>query len=449
LSRRRLTVAAAAAGSIAILIATLVAFLVVRARLYDQVDDSLRSAASGLVDDKMFVVSGVSTRATVPAPMEQSLQLPGPPIGNEVRYAQVSGGGRSASTAPHVDLPTTTRAQALARKGGGSFFSDATIDGVHTRVYVVAKPDSVVQVARSLDETDAFVGRLGWILAAIAAGGTALALGLALWLTRAAAKPIEGSFEKMVSELERSNRAQRQLVADASHELRTPLTSLRTNLEVLARSDAVRGSPQQKLVGDAVGQIEELTVLVGDLVELARDDEQPQLYAEDVRLDEVALGVIERARLRHPERRFHLHLRPVVVHAVPARLDRAIANLVDNAVKWGPPDKPIDVVVEGQTLSVRDRFFRAPAARAKPGSGLGLAIVRRFAEDSGGTVAVARPAGGGAQLELTLPVTSNELPIERSAPSKSAAAEWPHDSSHTTYTRRGHRALGRLGRLRE
>src|SRR5262249_44723305 len=155
-------------------------------------------------------------------------------------------------------------------------------------------------------------------------------------------------------ELERSNRAQRQLVADASHELRTPLTSLRTNLEVLARTDAVRGSPQQKLVGDVVGQLEELTVLVGDLVELARAEDQPQLYAEDVRLDEVSEQVVERARMRHPERRFELALRPVVVRVVPARLDRAVANLVDNAVKWGPPDKPIAIAVRDQTLSVRD-----------------------------------------------------------------------------------------------
>ena len=477
MSRRRLTIAAAAAGSIAILIATLVTFLVVRGRLYDQVDDSLRNAAAGLSEDNVMVVSGMSRRvpgpgdtATAPAPgppaeRTQQLLLPGPQIGNEVRYAQILGDGKTASTGPHIDLPTTDRAQALARKGSGSFFSDATIDGVHARVYVESKTKgSVVQVARPLDETDAFVGRLGWILGGIAAGGVALALGLAMWLTRAAAKPIEGSFEAMVSELERSNRAQRQLVADASHELRTPLTSLRTNLEVLARSDSVRGSPQQKLVGDVVGQIEELTVLVGDLVELARDDEQPQLYAEDVRLDEVALGVVERARLRHPDRDFHVDARPVVVHVVPGRLDRAIANLVDNAVKWGPPDKPIGIVVRDQALSVRDhgpgidpadlpfvfdRFYRAPTARSKPGSGLGLAIVRRFAEDSGGAVTVAHPGGGGAQLELTLPATSNEVPMERSGPSKSAAAEWPHDTSHTNHTRRGHRALGRLGGLRE
>jgi two-component system sensor histidine kinase MprB len=256
-------------------------------------------------------------------------------------------------------------------------------------------------------------------------------------------------------------RSQRQLVADASHELRTPLTTLRTNLEVFARSDAARDSPQQRLVGDLVGQIAELTALVGDLVELARDDEQPARYAEDVRLDEVVCDVVDRARRRHPERSFAVDAEPTVVHAVPARLDRAIANLVDNAEKWSPPGEPIDIAVRGGELVVRDhgpgiddsdlpfvfdRFYRAPAARGLPGSGLGLAIVRRVAEESGGSVSAAHADGGGARLVLRIPATSKEIPKVGSAASNSASAEWAHEfASRSRSPRPG---LGRLARMR-
>jgi two-component system sensor histidine kinase MprB len=256
-------------------------------------------------------------------------------------------------------------------------------------------------------------------------------------------------------------RSQRQLVADASHELRTPLTTLRTNLEVFARSDAAQDSPQQRLVGDLVGQIAELTALVGDLVELARDDEQPERYAEDVRLDEVMADVVERARRRHPERRFAVDAEPTVVHAVPARLDRAIANLVDNAEKWSPPGAQIEIAVRGGELVVRDhgpgiddsdlpfvfdRFYRAPDARGLPGSGLGLAIVRRVADESGGSVSAADAEGGGAQLVLRIPATSKEIPKVGSAASKPASAEWAHEIAYRSRSSRP--GSGRLARLR-
>jgi two-component system sensor histidine kinase MprB len=270
---------------------------------------------------------------------------------------------------------------------------------------------------------------------------------------------LAGSFNTMLEQLEASSRAQRQLVADASHELRTPLTMLRTNLEVLERSETVRGTPQHRIVGDVVGQLEELTVLVEDLVELAREDDGPEPFAEDVRLDEIVDGVIERARRRHPKRIFNIESEPAIVHAVPAKLDRAIANLVDNAEKWSPPRGPIDIDVRatGEVVVrdrgpgidpkdlpfVFDRFYRAPAARGLPGSGLGLAIVRHVAETNGGSVTAENAEGDGARLTLSLP--SNELSKPRSAGSKPADAEWTHEplsSSDSSPQHRRDRALG-------
>ena len=234
---------------------------------------------------------------------------------------------------------------------------------------------------------------------------------------------LAGRFNEMLGALEASRRAQRQLVADASHELRTPLTSLRTNIEVLARSDGMPAADRESLLRDLVSQLEDLTVLVGDLVDLAREEEQGGVAlsaaagAEEVRLDAVVEQAVERARRHAPLLSFEADLEPVVVRGVPERLDRAVANMLDNAIKWSPAGKVVEVSVRESEVTVRDhgpgidpadlpfvfdRFYRAPAARGVPGSGLGLAIVRQVAEAHGGTVTASRADGGGTVLRLRL-----------------------------------------------
>jgi two-component system sensor histidine kinase MprB len=221
----------------------------------------------------------------------------------------------------------------------------------------------------------------------------------------------------MLGELDRSLAAQRQLVADASHELRTPLTSLRTNVEVLARGTELPPEERRAMLGDAVTQIEELTALVGDVVDLARGnrlDEPPQ----PVRLDELVDAEVERAARHTPSIRFETELEPSTVDASPSSLARAVANLLDNAAKWSPEDGTVEVGVRDGAVTVRDhgpgitdadlprvfdRFYRAPAARGLPGSGLGLAIVRQVAEAHGGRVTAARADGGGSLFRLELP----------------------------------------------
>jgi two-component system sensor histidine kinase MprB len=229
-------------------------------------------------------------------------------------------------------------------------------------------------------------------------------------------------FNEMLAALEVSRRAQRQLVADASHELRTPLTSLRTNLEVLARSDQMPAAERESLLGDLVTQLEELSVLVADLVDLAREEERlaggpvSDDELEDVRLDALVERAVERARRHAPSLDFVAQLEPVIVQGVPERLDRAVANLLDNAIKWSPPGQSVEVIVADGEVVVRDhgpgidgadlpfvfdRFYRAPAARGVPGSGLGLAIVRQVAEAHGGAVTAEGADGGGTVLRLS------------------------------------------------
>jgi two-component system sensor histidine kinase MprB len=214
-------------------------------------------------------------------------------------------------------------------------------------------------------------------------------------------------------------------VADASHELRTPITSIRTNLEVLASGAELDEEERGRLLLDVGAQLEELTGLVNDLVELARGSE-PTTTVSDVRLDDIVADVA-RSFARHVgETTIATDLDPVVVRGDAPRIARAVRNLLDNAAKWSPRGAGIEVAVAGNAVTVRDhgpgfaeadlpyvfdRFYRAAGARAKPGSGLGLAIVRQVAEALGGRVTAENAPGGGGLVRLELPLADDgELP---------------------------------------
>jgi two-component system, OmpR family, sensor histidine kinase MprB len=458
--RRRLTLAGTAAVAVAILLALGTAFFVVRSELRSRVDNSLEQIAGQRGADVLFtrkvIGTGGDTGATKGVEVgviRKSLAKPEKPLSGQARYVQlVSDGKVIAPSGAPPELPADTRTRQLAAAGEGSFFHDVTLNGVHTRVFTRAlEPGLVIQAAQSVEDQDQAIHRLGAILALVGLGGVGLAGGLGLVVTRTAARPVRelseaadhvartrdlsrridtgegddelsrlaGSFNTMLQALERSMRAQRQLVSDASHELRTPLTSVRTNLEVLARANGTLPEEERaRVLADVATQLDELTGLVGDLVDLARDgapDERP----EPVRLDLLVSEAVDRARRLHPGREIHAELDETVVEGSPARLDRAVSNLLDNAEKWSPAGAPIEVAVREGGVLVRDhgpgfsgedlprvfdRFYRARSARGLPGSGLGLAIVRQVAEAHGGTVAAGNAEGGGAQLRLTLPV---------------------------------------------
>jgi two-component system sensor histidine kinase MprB len=229
------------------------------------------------------------------------------------------------------------------------------------------------------------------------------------------------AFAAMTAALDESVGAQRRLVADASHELRTPLTSLITNLELLAERPDDPSTPA--LAAAALAEAGELRVLINDLVELARDG-QASFHLEDVRLDLVAERVAARAAGRAPGTRCELDCHPTLVRGDPDALERAIGNLVDNALKWSPPSGRIRISAAAGTVEVSDdgpgipaddlpyifdRFYRSAQARAQPGSGLGLAIVRRIAELHGGTVEVI-PQSQGVRFRLRVPEADADPP---------------------------------------
>jgi two-component system sensor histidine kinase MprB len=227
-----------------------------------------------------------------------------------------------------------------------------------------------------------------------------------------------------MSALDTSVHAQRQLVADASHELRTPVTSLRTNIEILQQAEDMDLPERRRLLSDVVEQIEELTLLMNDLIELARGEE-PRTATEELRLDLLLNEVVERARRNSPTAIFEVQLQPTIVAGVPARLERALSNLIDNAVKYSPPGEPVEITLSGERLEVRDhgpgissedlphvfdRFYRGAEARGRPGSGLGLAIVRQVADQQGGSVLAEPAPGGGTLMLLRLPGAESIAP---------------------------------------
>jgi two-component system sensor histidine kinase MprB len=197
--------------------------------------------------------------------------------------------------------------------------------------------------------------------------------------------------------------------------LRTPLTSLRTNIEVLARVSDMPATDRAELLADARQELEELSALVAELVDLAAD--APPEPSVAVRLDEVVGEAVERFH-RRSGREVVLAAEETPLEGKPGRLARAVANLLDNAGKFSPPETPVEVTLRGGRLEVRDhgpgfaaadlprvfeRFFRAVGARSTPGSGLGLAIVQQVAEEHGGRAFAANAEGGGAVVGFEVP----------------------------------------------
>ena len=442
--RARLTLAVALAVGAAVLISCGVVYVIVRGDLRGQVDQTLRLRA-------------VAAQRALTGPRAGGdffMHLAPLGEGGGDTLVQIVQSNGSVLRAPYAQVSIPVDRQTIAVAGGSrdAYLADATVSGVHVRVLTAPLAQGLaVQVLRPLQEVDRTLRNLALLMALVAAGGIGLAVAAGAVVSRAALAPVrrlgdateevarthdlglrvevEGhdelsrlaaSFNEMLGALEHSVGAQRQLVADASHELRTPLTSLRTNIEVLARGDGPRGNRRKQLLQDLTEQLEEMSALVNDLVELARENGQ-QPDPEELRLDLLVADVVARAQRRAPKVRIVAELEESTVLGVPNALERAVGNLLDNAVKWSPPDGEIAVTVRGGEVTVRDhgggidqadlplvfdRFYRAPSARGLPGSGLGLAIVKQVAEQHGGSVSAESAEGGGALLRLSLPSCS-------------------------------------------
>lgn len=227
---------------------------------------------------------------------------------------------------------------------------------------------------------------------------------------------LASSFNEMLGALSLSREQQHRLVTDASHELRTPITSLRTNLEYMQRNSSIEEDERRLILDDVLFELDELTGLVTELVDLATDQHHMG-EAECIELDELVDAVVQRHRRRTSYNIVYTATSSQVM-AAPALVERAVSNMVDNALKWNPPDSSVQVRVENGSVIVSDsgpgipveeheqvfeRFYRTEGARSFPGSGLGLSIVRHVAESFGGQARIIDDGQPGTTIELSFP----------------------------------------------
>jgi two-component system sensor histidine kinase MprB len=376
--------------------------------------------------------------------------------------------------------PTSAETAVAQGRSAYSVRTAYTQTGPYRMVAVPGLEDgTALLLGQSLEPTEKALGKLGFVLTLFGFLGI-VAAGLAGWaVARNGLSPVRQltaaveniarterlepitvqgndevarlatAFNAMLAGLAASRDRQRRLVADAGHELRTPLTSLRTNLDLLTQADARGGLPAEsraELMEDVRFQIEELTTLIGDLTELARDEPAPA-QQEPVDLAEVVERALERVRRRATGLQFEVALQPWHATGEPASLERAVTNLLDNAVKWSPPHGTVTVTLRDGTLYVADqgsgiaqedlphvfeRFYRSTDSRTMPGSGLGLSIVRAVAERHGGAVCAGNADGSGAAFWFWIP--AGETAGGRQAVSSGHTATSHHSFSNGSAT---------------
>ncbi|UYP19827.1 HAMP domain-containing histidine kinase [Rhodococcus sp. Z13] len=443
--RTRVTLLAAGAVALAVAVTSIAAYAVVSRALYADVDTQLRARASALVES--------STLITYDPRYIGGAQLYSSDISVALIYSDLRRYVPPGSSVP-IGEPE------LAVAEGERDSSLRTV--AQQRVLAQRMPDgSTVVIAQRLRPTAEILNRLASVLFVVGGCGVVLAAAVGATVGRTGLRPVARltaaaervartddlrpirvtghdelarlteSFNMMLRALAESRERQSRLVADAGHELKTPLTSLRTNMELLIAASRP-GAPSlpdedmAELREDVMAQIEELSTLVGDLVDLARED-APETVFEVVDVAEVVDRSLERARRRRTDVEFRVTTEPWFVFGDHAGLTRAVVNVLDNAAKWSPAGEDVLVrmrqlgtglmeltvddagpgIPEEERELVFERFYRATTARSMPGSGLGLAIVRQIVMKHGGTIAVDRSERGGALIRIVLPGASH------------------------------------------
>lgn len=456
--RFRVTALSATVVLLAVSLMAGAAYYVVYRALYNDIDTQLESRADGMTaladagvlegNPQSLMTSTVfSTNMSVALIRPDGLEyrIGTAPFGDEERAIAELDLSDPGSATSRQSLRTVADHRVLARK---------------------LNSGSTLVMAQSLLHTERVLKRLAWVLLVVGGGGVALAALAGTTVARAGLRPVARltratervartqdlrpipvtgkdelarltqSVNTMLKALEDSRDQQARLVADAGHELRTPLTSLRTNLELLIASSEPGAPPVPaadmiELRSDVMAQIQELSTLVGDLVDLARED-APAVVHEEVDLTEVVTRSLDRVRRRRTDIDFDVELTPWFVFGEDHGLSRAVLNLLDNAAKWSPPGHAVEVRLTQIDLStaeftvadagpgippedrelVFERFYRSTQSRSMPGSGLGLAIVRQVMTRHGGTVRAEQSDAGGALMRMTLP--GHALPSEPS-----------------------------------
>lgn len=444
----RISILAACAVGLSVAMASLAAYVTLRAQLHDRLDDSLLKRAQ---EASKTTLVETATLNNLPADVLGAADLD---------IFLVYADGRVFAPRQKQSgwvAPISTDEIKVADGQLGYSFRTIMRDGYDARaVTVPASQGTALMFVQSSEPIERTLDRMGLVLILVGVGGIISAAIIGLAVARSALLPVRrlsaaaehiartddlrpipvtgddelaslaASFNDMLAALAASRDRQRRLIADAGHELRTPLTSLRTNLELLAQADRRGGLSQEQrdeIFTDATAQVEELSTLVGDLVELARDE--PVIRGpEPVDFSDVVSRAVDRVRRRGLGLTFDVTLSPWWVIGEAQILERAVTNLLDNAAKWSPAHGTVTVSLNKGLLAVRDegpgikeadlsmifeRFYRAADARTMPGSGLGLSIVRQAAERHGGWVTVSNRSPRGAVFTMWLPGQADQV----------------------------------------
>ncbi|MFH8609076.1 sensor histidine kinase [Streptomyces sp. NPDC018029] len=454
--RSRLALLVTVAVALAVAAAAVTCWFVVRNALMDSLDDALSSNRPKPGDvvqriDIDPVAGGARCLREIPG-------RDNPDLYNQTIQVVAENGTNCIILGRQSIKVSDADTEVAARERSATYHNTTAANGEKYRVYTYPLDDPqlslAVSVARPLSEVDDTLDNLALILLVVAGVGVLGAGAAGLWVARTGLRPVDRlteavehvartedlnlripvggddeiarlseSFNSMTASLASSRDLQQQLIADAGHELRTPLTSLRTNIELLARSEetgrAIPPDDRKALLASVTAQMTELAVLIGDLQELSRPDTGAGgAKVQVVALHDVTRTAIERARLRGPELTITAELAPWYVRVEPLALERAIVNILDNAVKFSPRGGTVEVTLDRGRLTVRDhgpgipedelphvfdRFWRSPSARSLPGSGLGLSIVARTVRQSGGEVTLTAAEGGGTVATVQLP----------------------------------------------
>jgi two-component system sensor histidine kinase MprB len=440
--RTRVIAATVAAAAIAVIIACFASYFTTRSALFNSVDQSLVQASkqplNSHFDDRLI---GASSEIVLPN--REMLNNSNIPIDATVMSAAK---GKSQQVIRTITVDGQNYRELVVPLPANSILG-CSQTGVCQQISTTSAQLIVVDVTGQVTELSHLVSTL----MIVAAGGLLLAFGLGLFLARQALHPleevtneietvattndlqyrlVEGDedelgrlrrvFNRLLRSVESSQNLQRQLVVDASHELRTPLTSLRTNAQVLSRASELSDEELRQITDDMVMQVDELAALVTDLGELARG-ERSEGSLERLRLDDCVDECVETARTyaRIRDITIAVEMETSYVEARHDRLNRAISNLLTNAVKFTPEGGRIAVrsshglvavadsgpgITDADHQFIFDRFWRSPSARSLPGSGLGLSIVAQVVEEFSGSVTVDRdPELGGARFTIQLP----------------------------------------------
>jgi two-component system, OmpR family, sensor histidine kinase MprB len=455
--RGRITAAVAIGVTAVVLVLAVVVYMSVRSHLRSEIDHALvqrAQAQAGMPPGSQGPPAAGGGHFGGGRRPDRFQAPGGDPLGGAPGYFQavLSNGNKLGVGGGSALLPSTKEAIAVARSGSGHAFFDQTVDGEHLRVYAFASSlydqddntvsPAAIEVARPLTEVDSVLHQLLYTFGAVILAGILLALAMGAAISRTALAPIgrfinrteavtgaldgserleEGdteelarlaaSFNQTLDALEKSVASQRHLVADASHELRTPIAALRSNIQIFLDSGRLPPEERTGLQAAIIAELDELTQLVDDVLELSRGAAAPEAV-EELRLDTIVAEAIERTTRRAPDLRFTTDLEPTTIRQVHERVARAVINILDNARKWSPHEGEVEVrLLHDGVLEVRDhgpgfperdlphvfdRFYRAERSRTMPGSGLGLAIVSQTAKAGGGFAEAANAPDGGA-----------------------------------------------------